>query len=374
MAALYDPVAFAISETWLVPESRFRVPGFSCLRHDRRDGYGGAALLIKTSVKYTLLTLPTIPSGINAIAAKILDFTVLSIYVSDPHSIRISDLDRIFSSLPSPFLIIGDFNLHHLMWGSADYDSLACDLVDLMEDKNICLLNDGSPTRRTAPGQNASAVDLSLCSPNLGTLLSWTVLQDSHGSDHLPILISFPTSFSQPSPPPNHNKYHLPKADWDQFALDIDAAVSGLPTVSPENAFICQEKLIKSFMAVADSNIPPKKRGKARYSPPWWDSECTEMIRKRKEAEKEFGENMSLDNFLAYKKTAALAKRLFKKKKKNGWIHFCHSISPRTPSSVLWKAIKRYRGSYIVRDVHSNDPSVWLTSFINTLSPPLSHT
>ncbi|XP_073962004.1 uncharacterized protein [Choristoneura fumiferana] len=196
------------------------------------------------------------------------------------------------------------------MWGSADYDALACDLVDLMEDKNICLLNDGSPTRRTAPGLNSSAVDLSLCSPHFGTLLSWSVLQDSHGSDHLPILISFPTSFSQPSTPPNSNRYHLSKADWDQFAADLDAAVSKMPIVLPENACICHDNLIEAFIVAADKNIPPKKRYKARSSPPWWDSECTDMIRLRNEAEKAYCGNMSLDNFLAFKKTAAQAKQL----------------------------------------------------------------
>lgn len=370
MVASYDPAVFAISETWLVPGSRFRVPGFSCLRDDRDDGYGGAAILIKSSVTYTRLTLPPIPYNINAVAAKIMDFTVLSIYVSDPHSIHISDLEHIFSALPGPFLILGDFNCHHLMWGSADYDALGCDLVDLMEDLNICLLNDGSPTRRTAPGRNASAVDLSLCSPNFGTLLSWSLLEDSHGSDHLPILISSPPSFSQPSSSVNSIRYHLPKADWDQFAMDMDAAVSEFPTVSSENARTCHGKYIDAFIASANTNIPHKKRYKTgRSSPPWWDSECSDIIRQRKDAEKAYCQNMSMDNFLAYKRTAALAKRLFKKKKRLGWINFCQSISPRTPAGVLWKAIKRYRGSYIARDLPSNDPSMWLTSFIDTLSP-----
>lgn len=372
MVASFDPVVFAISETWLLPGSRFRVPGFTCLRHDRDDGYGGAALLIKSSVTYTRVTIPPIPDSINAVAAKVMDFTVLSIYVSDPHSIQISDLEHIFSALSGPFLILGDFNCHHLMWGSADYDALGCDLIDLMEDLNICLLNDGSPTRRSAPGQNPSAVDLSLCSPNFGTLLSWSVIQDSHGSDHLPILISFPSSFSQPvSPPLSPNRYHLAKADWDQFAVDIDAAVSVMPTVSLENALICHEKLNKAFINSADANIPPKKQHKpGRSSPPWWDSECSDMIRLRKNAEKDYCQNMSVENFLAFKRTAALAKRMFKKKKKDGWIKFCQSISPRTPSTVLWKAIKRYRGSYLSRDWPSNDPSIWLTPFIDTLSPP----
>lgn len=58
----------------------------------------------------------SIPCGINAVAAEITDFEVLSINIYDPHFIHITDLERLFFALPfRPFLIWGDFNCHHLM-------------------------------------------------------------------------------------------------------------------------------------------------------------------------------------------------------------------------------------------------------------------
>lgn len=49
----FKPFAFALSETWLKPGALFRVSGYSCLREDRPDGYGGVALLIRNSVLFS---------------------------------------------------------------------------------------------------------------------------------------------------------------------------------------------------------------------------------------------------------------------------------------------------------------------------------
>ncbi|KOB66252.1 RNA-directed DNA polymerase from mobile element jockey [Operophtera brumata] len=49
----FSPSVIAISETWLVPGSRFRVSGYSCLRDDRADGYAGCALLIRRSLPFS---------------------------------------------------------------------------------------------------------------------------------------------------------------------------------------------------------------------------------------------------------------------------------------------------------------------------------
>ncbi|KAI8433374.1 hypothetical protein MSG28_015415 [Choristoneura fumiferana] len=50
-----------------------------------------------------------------------------------------------------------------------------------MEDSNICSSQRRFPYTQNGSRQNPSAVDLSLCSPNFSSLLSWSVLQDSHG-------------------------------------------------------------------------------------------------------------------------------------------------------------------------------------------------
>ena len=57
--------------------------------------------------------------------------------------------------------------------------------------RQTCLLNYGSATRVDDRTGNASAIDLSLLSPGILPDFSGEVIDDSHGSDHLPICISY---------------------------------------------------------------------------------------------------------------------------------------------------------------------------------------
>ncbi|KOB71820.1 putative pol-like protein, partial [Operophtera brumata] len=54
---------------------------------------------------------------------------------------------------------------------------------------------------------------------------------------------------------------------------------------------------------------------------------------------------------------------------KRGWINYCENLSPRTPPSLVWKQIKRYRGACNSMDITSNDPLSWVEAFSDKLAP-----
>lgn len=80
--------------------------------------------------------------------------------------------------------------------------------------------------------------------------------------------------------------------------------------------------------------------------------------------------SMSQENFLKYQRTDAKCKRLLSKKKRNGWTRFCESLDPRSPISIVWDKIKKFRRSVSANDPPSNDASIWLDSFADKLAPP----
>lgn len=81
------------------------------------------------------------------------------------------------SSVPSPIIVLGDFNAHHTSWGSGHCDVFGHLLLEIFDEANICVINDGSITRRVLPSQDPkSAIDLTVCSPSLSSLLSWRTL------------------------------------------------------------------------------------------------------------------------------------------------------------------------------------------------------
>lgn len=171
----FQPFVSTLSETWLRPELTFRFPGYVLLRKDRLDGYGGV---------YDL----------SVIAAIVNKICIVSIYFSRPNVHIFSYLNQLFSILPRPCLILEDFNCQHQSWGSTTSNYYGEQLLDIIDSHSICILNTGSPTRLTGPNGNASAPDLSLCSPDSASTLDWHSLESSYGRDHFPLIITFPPS------------------------------------------------------------------------------------------------------------------------------------------------------------------------------------
>lgn len=356
---------------WLRPGSNFRISGYACLRDDRSDGKAGTAVFISRNYKFTQITLPPQNDLFNIVAVRVMDITFISLYIPIPSSAILSNISAILSSILKPVIILGDFNLHNTIWGSHNSESLSFRLLDILDDFNLCILNDGSPTRRVAPSQNVkSAVDLTLCSASLTPSLTWQVLPNSHGSDHYPILILLPMARKE-LPVNNHRlKYIISQADWNKFKDSTDDKVQYLPTLNSANVHSKYSIFKNAVLAAADESIPIRKlRSKNISSPPWWDKECTAACKKRKEAERTYTFTMTTQNFLNYQKIAAEVVKLLRIKKKAGWNSFCTSLSPKTPSTVIWKNIKKFRGSFIVNNT-SLDTSSWIESFSQKIAPP----
>ena len=69
--------------------------------------------------------------------------------------------------------------------------SVTCNrLVENIVDSSLCLLNDGRITRiPDVSTHKATAIDLSLVTPDLAVNCTWDTEDDCLGSDHLPIII-----------------------------------------------------------------------------------------------------------------------------------------------------------------------------------------
>lgn len=367
----FSPSILAVSETWLVPGFPFSVPVYSCLRDDRADGYGGCALLVNRSLNFNLIPLPPHSNDFNVVAWRVFNISFISLYIPpQPRLTLLSELRSIFTSVPPPVIVMGDFNAHHPAWGSYYSDSFGCLLMDLIDEINFSLLNTGSPTRRSLPCQNpASAVDLTLCSASLSSSISWRVFDSTCGSDHFPIIITLLDQLPDITRPPPLLKFKLDKADWSAFSSSLENSSVSLPNISYDNCISSYNSFVESIMLAAENNFPIKNQSRRKLSPPWWDSECTDMIRKRKSAEKAYNSCMTQQNFMHFQQVSAATRKFLNEKKRLGWTKFCESMSPGTPPSVVWKQVRRFRGSLSRKNITSNDPSSWIIPFADKLAP-----
>ena len=89
------------------------------------------------------------------------EITLCSIYIPPSFALRPEHLNSLLKQLPSPFMLLGDFNGYNILWGSKDNDPRGDLIEDFITNNDICLMNDKSNTFLDSGKGTFSALDLS---------------------------------------------------------------------------------------------------------------------------------------------------------------------------------------------------------------------
>lgn len=184
------------------------------------------------------------------------------------------DLDWLDQIPKNNTIITGDFNAHHSLWDSKRIR--ACKggklLAEKLQNVNLCILNDGSPTRLPdRSGDKPWAIDLTLCSPNLFLSFDWTALDDTFVSDHRIISCNLnhllPLNNAVKAP-----KYNYKKANWDSFVTNLSTSAYPDKDLPIE---LWYSKLRTTILKAADSSIPKTSGTSCKgVKNPWWNDKC----------------------------------------------------------------------------------------------------
>ena len=119
----HKPPILCLQEAHLLPEHHLRLRGYVCYRKDTADGlhaHGGVAILVHESIHSQEIALQsTLPVVADKLIMTHLSFILSSLYLPHGQSLSPTDLFYLFSELPTPFIIVGDFNAHNSLWGSS---------------------------------------------------------------------------------------------------------------------------------------------------------------------------------------------------------------------------------------------------------------
>ena len=180
---------FGLQETFLTSSKSPSFSGFNILTkkslNDRATR--GVALLINKSYMFNEVHLNT---PLQAVAARMTlnrVITFCSIYLPPSDHVAKTDLINLIEQLPSPFVLLGDFNSHSPVCGNESYNSRGQMLEDLFSEMDLCILNDGSSTYIHPATNSTSTLALSICGPSLVVDYEWNIHEDLCGSDHFPV-------------------------------------------------------------------------------------------------------------------------------------------------------------------------------------------
>ena len=74
------------------------------------------------------------------------EITICSFYIPPSFTLKTEHLDSLLKQLPSPYLLLGDFNGHSILWGNKENNSRGELIENFITNNDICLMNDKSYT------------------------------------------------------------------------------------------------------------------------------------------------------------------------------------------------------------------------------------
>ena len=266
------------------------------------------------------------------------EITFCSLYLPPGTAFPVAELRRLLLELPAPVLIAGDFNAHSTVWGCDHTGPRGRILESFIYYESLCILNTGQRTHFTVPSGQTSALDLTLASPQLAELFTWSVNEDPLGSDHFPVWIQSkdnPVLCSRP------RRWNVQKADWERFQVSVETSFHSGADPSGMSA----EDFTSIILDSADQSIP-KTSDQPRRSVPWWTKECRDAIRARERAFRRFDRNSTTENAIAFRKARAFARRTIKEAKAVSWHNYVSSLNRFTPTTQVWTRLQRISGRF----------------------------
>ena len=207
--------------------------------------------------------------------------TFCSIYLPPSDHVAKTDLINLIEQLPSPFVLLGDFNGHSPVWGNESSNSRGQMLQELFSEMDLCILNDGSSTYIHPVTDSTSALDLSTCGPSLVLDYEWNIHEDLCGSDHFPVILTNNAVEEEAAP----NRWNFKKADWMSFQAQCFSELTEEAVMSAEDP---AGQFTDLLIQAADKAIPKTRFSKKLPKVPWFNDSCKKAIKERKLSESFF--------------------------------------------------------------------------------------
>ena len=340
----YDVIC--LQETLLKPSSKFddRFMGYKTVRRDRLDRPGGGLItLVSVELDYTEIC---VPSDIECIFLKINthngNIKVGNVYLPPNCKFDKHGLATLFQ--PNS-VVVGDFNSKSRLWGCSFSDSRGRIIEELIEENNFCCLNNGQATYTHYDGTQ-SRLDLSLVCCKLAAKSSWSVGNNTMGSDHNAVVTRL---FEQNiyCEPPIEPKFNLSKADWRHFKERCRTLVTG-SNVETEDVNDHGDRLTAAIINAAHDSIPRsgERSNKRRPKPlPYWNERCKKAVADRNRARNALRKTKTADNVTKYRQLKGVAQHEIKSSSREYWQQYCSTITSQTKLGNVWKMAKRMSGT-----------------------------
>ena len=334
------PVAVCLQETFLKDSDRLTLKCHSCYFQNCTDNdkaSGGVAVIVNNSVPHRSVRLDSTLQAVAVSVSLNKTITLCSVYLPPSLQIDIQKLDHLIDQLPKPFLLMGDFNSHHTLWGCTNTNDKGRTIEDFINRHDLVLLNDKSSTYLHPATGSYSSLDLTICSPGIFADLNWKVVDDLHGSDHFPIQVLEVGPSVQQRP----QRWKLHKANWEQFRVQCEQTIHPSAFKNCENP---GELFTSLLYSAAENSIPRTSTDPKHPNKPWFNNDCKKAIGERKSVLRQFNLRPTQENLSKFKIARAKARRTIKQSKRASWRQYVSRLNSRSSVKKTWEMIRKING------------------------------
>lgn len=374
---------FICVESWLTADDNIHYPGFTTFRKDRTHARGGGIVIfIRKNIAYLEiadLSSPDRSVEICGIRCNNIQppLDILACYRSPGHLLSQIQWDSIIQNMQNNCILMGDFNAHHINWNCRLNDGNGVKLANAIDMHDIFIHNDNSFSHIDAHRNSKSNIDLILSTINISDIIEAKVCDETWGSDHFPIFVNIDTEKTQYQK--KSFKIKSKRTDWVKFSESLENSFTDFLSyeyehLSPNRKY---DTLINKICETVKICSPKKKTSflsNIKNPVPWWDSECDKSKRLRRASFKKWEFTKSLADLVEYKKSCAIAKRTFKRKKIDCFKKFAESIDFRTDQKYVWNKCKIFKNSWVnAKPQHLSEnlqSKTKIRDAINKISPP----
>ncbi|OOQ86154.1 putative reverse transcriptase [Penicillium brasilianum] len=272
------------------------------------------------------------------------ELRIINVYNDQQRGAALDLLQGILSSMREQkevsYLVLGDFNLHHPVWGgdAAPRDARAEDLLDLMESVGLdSWLAPGTITRDQAGSR--STIDLVLASYSLREqMLACEVDQSVHAdSDHLPVLTLLEINVPEAADPIKRRNWKA--MDVEKFRTFVSANLQDWmrQVTSPQDIDRAINHLINITNQAAQKSTPWARP--STWARQGWTPECTEAIKAARRQYRRYTRTHDEEDWKEYTSARNAKGRVIGKAMKKGFRQWVRETVERGPRG-LWKVSK----------------------------------
>lgn len=303
-----------------------RLSGYESIMSSTCSESSKVVVFIRRELTYVVQHVP--PHDENqyvclTVKKKKVAFTLVGTYLSPSTRFDSKRLEDILTATPGPWIITGDFNAHHPIWGSSKINPTGRRLASFVSDHELSLLNDGSPTFLRGSSYS-SCLDLAFVSRRFATRVKWFLDIETHGSDHIPSYLKIKGLASC------HSPNTIRRIDWSTFETNMEEACrKGLPSG------------LQQAIKEATQNAMCTLTCTSMFSK--FDVELERLRAIRRRAERRYRRTKSIHDLRIARRTQKKIQRRMEKLESQRWAKFCESLDPRKSLSYIWRTVRGLR-------------------------------